>query len=299
MKTLLLALIIVSSPVLACQGLEVSGFGNIGLTYNDSEYYGYRRDSSHNNDVFEDEIDLRAISTLGLQLEYNLISSFDAVYQAVYRDQPDFNFDSATQLAFLRYKPNSNWTFRLGRTPFDIFLLSDYRDVSFAYPWATIPAETYGSVPYRGVDGGDVTYTQQLEPFTLSTKLFTGKNDVAFFGSALSSGSSIEFDRVLGVSVDLQSLNWVAKLKYTQVRISTEIASEAIDGINLFNSFVPGFEMIWPDVGSFIEQLRTENENATYISASGRYDFDKLSLISEISQVDSPSLSVPTINSAY
>ncbi|MDC2890545.1 hypothetical protein [Psychrosphaera algicola] len=38
------------------------------------------------------------------------------------------------RLAFLRYKPTANLDIRLGRVPLDTFLITEYREVDYAFP---------------------------------------------------------------------------------------------------------------------------------------------------------------------
>ena len=77
--------------------------------------------------------DLAESTKLGIQFDIITTDEIDIVVQNVYRDQEDLNFDTALSLAFVRYAPNPNWSFRLGRTAFDLFLLTEYRDIGYAF----------------------------------------------------------------------------------------------------------------------------------------------------------------------
>lgn len=293
-------LILLALPICAEQKLELSGFGNIGAVYNDSDFYTFRQGTSREDDVLKGEIDFGALSTLGLQADYSASSSFNVVYQAVFTEQNDLTIEDFTQLAFIGYTPSSDWTFRLGRTAFDLFLLSDYRDVKFGLPWAHAPIETYGFVPYRFIDGADVRYTTQFERFTLSAKGFFGNSQSEFNISHGIEPFELNVKSAYGVSIDLQGDNWLFAFKYTDINLENEVTGGLIDGINTLVQFVPNFEsFIWPSVSMFTEELGTVGATTIYWSAGGRYNFSNVSIISEISQVDSSSIAIPKLNSSY
>jgi hypothetical protein len=137
--------------------------------------------------------------------------------QTVYRDQEDLNFDTALSLAFVRYAPNPNRSFRLGRTAFDLFLLTEYRDIGYAFAWAHVPSEIYGVIPHRYLDGIDVTYSQPLGDLTFSAKLFYGKNEFAVTAFSAPDAPAFRFDNIIGLALYLQSINWDIAVNYTQL----------------------------------------------------------------------------------
>lgn len=92
-----------------------------------------------------------------------------------------------------------NWSVRVGRTAPDIFLLTEYRDVDFSYVWATAPNEVYGIIPYRSIDGLDVTYQQRALGGVFKTKLFTGSNETEISASTIV--EEIKVEDVIGISL--------------------------------------------------------------------------------------------------
>jgi hypothetical protein len=150
-------LLLVSNFAWAAPDVRVSGFGTIGFVTTDSKDFGYRADFSKSGGVFKDEFDLAESTNLGIQLDIIASDQIDFVFQGIYRDQEDLDLGSALNLAFIRYAPTANWSFRLGRTAFDLFLLTEYRDIGYAYSWVHVPTEIYGVIPHRYLDGVDVT----------------------------------------------------------------------------------------------------------------------------------------------
>lgn len=281
------------SQAYAADSLRVSGFGNLGAVYTDSEYYRFRTDISRGGDTDNNGLDLNAINTLGLQLDYHLNNQVDLVGQLTYRGQDNISLDNSVGLAFLRYKATPNWHVRIGRTPLDLYLLTEYRDISFAYPWAKVPNEVYGLIPYRTLDGGDITYQNFFESIDYRIKLFTGRaeSDIAFTTSA----DSLEIHKLLGLSLELSQLHWTVSLKHTQTTIKNNISALA----DLLDNIEQIPDPVWANKHSFINDFSLENKKAAYSSAGIRYDFEKVTLMAELAHLSSDSDVVGNINSGY
>ncbi|MGS2722067.1 hypothetical protein [Paraglaciecola aestuariivivens] len=299
MKNSVFLLMLMSSMVMAKPDISVSGFGTIGVVTTDSDELGYRADFSKPGGVFDGDIDFAETSNLGVQFDIIANSKIDFVVQAVFRDQKEFNLDTAVNLAFMRYSPNANWSFRLGRTAYDLFLLTEYRDIGFAYTWAHVPSEIYGVVPHRHFDGADVTYSQPIGNLTFSSKLFVGKSKAGV--SAFSSPNVTDFkiDNIVGIALDLQSINWDLALNHTELKFDSQIVQPLIEGVTQMQALVPGFSFIWPNALELANALDLDNRKGSYTSVSGQYRFDNVTVISELAKIDSDSLTVQPVKSGY
>ena len=277
----------------ASDDLRVSGFGNLGAVYTDSEHYRFRTDISRGGDTDNNGLDLNAINTLGLQLDYHFNSQIDLVGQITYRGQDNVSFDNTVNLAFLRYKATPNWQIRLGRTPLDLYLLTEYRDIGFAYPWAKVPSEVYGLIPYRTLDGGDITYQSFYQDIDYRIKVFAGQaeSDIAF----TTDKDSLKINELLGASIELSQLHWTVSLKHTQTNIHNNIAG--LPAILQGLAQIP--EQIWPNKNAFIDGFSLENKKAIYSSAGIRYDFENITLLAEFAHLSSDSNVVGNVNSGY
>ena len=221
------------------------------------------------------------------------------VVQAIYRDQDKINFDSILNLAFMRYAPNANWSFRLGRTAFDLFLLTEYRDIGYAYSWAHVPSEIYGVIPHRYIDGVDVAYSQHLGDLTFSAKLFYGKNEFAVTAFSAPDAPKFHFDNIIGLALDLQSINWDVAVNRTQVKLDSQAIKPLIAGVTQLDSFVPNFAFIWPNAVDFVNAADLDNRKGVYTSVSGQYRFEKITMIAEFAKNKTDSLSVQGVKSGY
>ncbi|PKI16390.1 hypothetical protein [Colwellia sp. 12G3] len=296
-KLLCLPLLLFASYVTANDAesdkLQFSGFATIGAVYSDSEHHGYRKNVGSAGAVYSGEVDFKQHSLLGLQADWSIASGFDAVYQGVLRDLPEPSLDRYTTLAFLRYEVNTNWTVRLGRTAPDLFLLTEYRDVDFSYIWATAPNEVYGIIPYRSIDGIDVSYQQRGLGGVFKAKLFTGSSEAEISASTIV--EEIKIEDIIGLSLSFDHFNWLVQAKHSQVTIANEPESNtfAIDIINT----VPDF--LWPNSEIFSESLLMTGEKVDYSSVSAQYQWQNWLASAELSRITSDSEVIPKISSGY
>jgi hypothetical protein len=273
--------------------LQFSGFATLGAVLSDSDHHGYRKDVSSDEAVYSGEIDFKQHSLLGLQADWSISSKFDAVYQGVLRDLAEPSLDRYTTLAFLRYEVNTNWSVRAGRTAPDLFLLTEYRDVDFSYVWATAPNEIYGIIPYRSIDGVDVTYSQRALGGVFKTKLFTGSSEAEV--SSTSTVETIKIEDIIGISLSFDHFDWLVQAKHSQMKIGNEPQSNTF-GID-YISKVPDF--LWPNSDIFAKSLLMTGKEINYSSLSSQYRWKSWLASAEWSRISSDSDVIPTINSGY
>lgn len=294
---LLFFTLLVHFPIAANDNLQVSGFGDISIVASDSKKYGYRKDISYEDGAFEGDINF--VPTLGIQFDYSITENFDLTYQAVYRNQNSLDFDALTNMAFARYVPNSHWTFRVGRTPLDLFKLTEYRDVGFAYSWVNPPTEIYGLIPYRHLDGVDVSHQTSFNNTTLRTKLFGGvsKSDLTSFDS----DQEVKIDDVYGISLNLESFDWSLHANHTQLKANgtPESSIQAIDAMYTLLFLFPGIDNIWPDIDITANDIDLDNSRLQYTTLSGSYSYENLEIISEVSYLTSTNNNVSDVTGKY
>jgi hypothetical protein len=292
-------LLLVSNFVLATPEVRVSGFGTIGFVASDSKQFGYRADFSKTSGVFENDFDFAESTNLGIQFDLIATDEIDIVLQAIYRDQQKLTLDTALNLAFIRYSPTANWSFRLGRTAYDMFLLTEYRDIGYAHAWAHVPSEIYGVIPHRYLDGIDMTYSQPLGDLTFSAKLFYGKNKFAVTAFSSPDAPTSKFDDIIGLALDFQAINWDIAANHTSVKFDEKSIKPLVEAVKQFDVFVPNFSAIWPNAVDFISAADLDNRRGSYTSISGQYRFAKVTIQSELAKVITDTLSIEMVNSGY
>ncbi|MEI8621567.1 hypothetical protein P4S66_12320 [Pseudoalteromonas sp. B129b] len=116
--------------------VQFSGFASLTLSYTDDSDIGFA--SSYSN-VNESGFSATRDSILGGQANISLSKNWDSVFQVVIQDHAFKSFDNFLELAFVRYRPTRHWAIRAGRLNSDLYLLSEYPYVGYAYLWVRPP----------------------------------------------------------------------------------------------------------------------------------------------------------------
>jgi len=294
LKYIVITLLFINIQVLAKDNLQFSAFGTLGVVTSDSDRYGYRPDVTYDRGVFSGDIDLKSHSLLGMQLDASLSENLDFAGQFVLKDLAETNFEHYITMGFLRYSPNPNWQFRLGRIPPDIFLITEYRDVNFAYTWANVPSEVYGLIPFKFIDGGDISYIKRFEGGTFYTKLFTGSGHSQV--SASVTQEDIDIEDAYGLSLSFETIDWTIQARHTRVKIANENQGslEVLQGIRSLPSY------IWPSNIDLSNDLLLKGKHANYSSLSGQTYLSNYLLTTELARIaSSDSQVLPDIFSGY
>ena len=129
---------------------KINGFLSAGLAYSDSHVPIESID-------LDNDYNFAPEAVLGLQLEFNLDEKSKVVTQLIGRGK--FDFDIIAEWAYFAYKLTPALTLRAGRVRIPLFLLSDYLEVGYAYPWVRPPSEVYDVAElFSSQDGMDVLY---------------------------------------------------------------------------------------------------------------------------------------------
>lgn len=155
-----------------------SGFGTLGGVYNSNEKYGFVRDIGRETPPGR-RFSWQNDSLLGLQVAHTFGPQLQIVGQMVLRRQVDASLDNAITRAFVSYRPTANLQLRVGRMADSTFLMSDYSDVGYVYPWVRTPNESYGIMAPRFYDGVDATYSLPDQGGVWHLKAMAGRLDVA------------------------------------------------------------------------------------------------------------------------
>lgn len=269
-----------------------SGFGNVGVLTSDSDVLAYRNNMSQSYGTFDNDLDFRTNTKVGFQVEWTNQSDWDAVYQGMLHETRDSKLSDYVRLAFIRYRPSASYSARVGRIPLDTFLITEYRDVDYAFPWAKAPNSVYGTIPYFYVDGFDFSYVHQFNDFSLTAKLFAGESSAQIGDYKMT--ERVDLDQITGLSFELQSFNWMISAKLSRGRFGeTTAATEQL--LAGFSTLQP----IWPSVTNDVQTLELKDKKANYGSLGGRYDIGNVTLYGEVTNVRSDSDAISNLRSAY
>jgi hypothetical protein len=141
------------------------------------------------------EWDTGSDSRLGAQLDLQLDRQWSAVLQMVSEQGPDLSYRPTVEWANVKYQLTPEFSIRVGRIALPVFLSTDFRKASYAYPWVRVPPEVYANVPVSSSDGVDLTYRWQGGSVKQVTQAFYGAS-----ASDITRSSGMRASRIAGLS---------------------------------------------------------------------------------------------------
>jgi hypothetical protein len=255
--------------------LTIKGFGTLAGTGTDSNTVGFRRDITRTQGTRE-AWDISNDSRFGVQVDTKFSETMQATVQWVAKDHAGDFIEQNLEWAFLRWTVQPDLNVRVGRLGADVFMLSDYRNVSYAYPWIRPPHEFYGNVPYYHFDGMDITKKFDVAGGFLSVKAFSGYSfnelptslKILFKQESLNVGGTLQFEkndwRVKAGYAHLEMLSEIPFNQYPNADLPVE---QFLDPANsrLLDSF-------WPGVNGVLPNLYIKGKEVNYASLGAAYD---------------------------
>ncbi|MGI2258879.1 hypothetical protein [Shewanella sp. GXUN23E] len=268
-----------SGNVNADAGVGFSGFGNLGVIHNDSRNLKFHRD--YTMDGVPQGWSANADSLLGLQLDAQLNDRFDALIQVVLKDRVSHQLSDTVEWGFIRYRPDDNWAIRVGRLGLDLYMLSEYRDVSYAYLWARPVPEFYSLISsISKYDGADISYRRHAGDYLLEAKLAYGTNKADLAGA--DQDITIKLNQVYALTLSMSSAEWLWRVAVAMADTTgmSEPSSELIYALEQVPS------QLWPEAAGLAGEIRFENRDAVYYAAGVQYDNGDWLVQSELGYTD-------------
>lgn len=284
-------------PAGANENLSLSGFGTVGYAYDRRADIAPARDISQKpRHGYATAPGWRLDSRLGVQLEYRLGAQVDLVGQFVASDHFKADLDSVTRLAYAAIRPHPQVDIRAGRLNYDAFLMSDHRNVGYAYPWVRPPAEFYGWIPIFSIDGADLAYTHHDDDASWRIKLQAANTRLAI---PIGDGYDFRADRLLGISLSRRTAAWRLKAAYSQFTVGSEVPALAplLGGLGaVAAAAVPG---VSGEAAVLRRELTFQGARIAYATLGAAYDDGSWLAQAEIGRTTSTADVVPHGSMAY
>jgi hypothetical protein len=136
------------------EGISISGFLTAGTTYADKQLLPNTKAVSQDGTI-ENTPGFTSDSRLGLQISAKVNQDISVTGQLLAKAREE-NSNVNADWAFVSYRVNEPISIRAGKIKFPTFLISDYYEVGYAYPWIRPPQEVYTSNPITTLNGVDV-----------------------------------------------------------------------------------------------------------------------------------------------
>jgi len=202
------------------QPIRFSGFGTLGFVHGDAEL-SMQRDLLQ-PDTFDGDWAWQTDSLLGLQMDAALTHELNVSAQVVIKKRAEPTFAQSLEWAFIRYQPQSGFMLRAGRLGTGLYMLSDYRDVGFAYAWMRPPHEFYGALIVQHIDGADAGYVARVGSGKLQATLSGGVTDTAL-PAGDDASSRLEFKPFTGANLTYEAERWQVRAGAARVRFDADL----------------------------------------------------------------------------
>ncbi|MBP6761820.1 MAG: hypothetical protein KA131_08635 [Thauera sp.] len=265
-----LAAIIAAHTASVCAAndtLTVSGFGTLGAVVTHSDDLQFRRVGVEAPST--KSVDFAPDSVMGVQTNFRLGDSAEAVLQVVSRESPKNNYLPRASLAFLSYSPSPESTLRMGRLRLPIFMLSDSIDINYAHPWVRPPVEVYGLSPFSDLDGIDFFFRRRIKDVDVELHPYLGRSRIDIIQTGHSSLSHLR-----GLNIGLSSGALTLHAGYARARLDMRwgdpFTSSLLDALHA----TPSGERI-------IAEMQGSDAATSFTSAGFQWDGERWLLIGE------------------
>lgn len=220
--------------------VEVSGFISVRAGRIDDEDILYLN-------LYDDELSFSDDSVVGLQVDARVNERLSVSMQI-----KGMGFDDTIQLewGYLEYAFQPDLKMRAGRLRMPSFMLSEYMDVGYAYPWVQVPYEVYGWLPFNRYEGLDLRYWVSL-----------GNADIRFnpyFGSTTDAAMRLgkmtfteQSSQVAGLDVQMNYDILTLRAGYSKYRF--DLHDALLD--RYLGPLVNGTTLV-PGMGPYVEEVR-------------------------------------------
>jgi len=189
-----LAATTLAAPVHA---IQFDGFFTVGAATHDDEndnvYIGSLGDRGITNNVtFETD------TRFGLQISSDIADNASVVAQ-ILGTGTNSNFNAVVEWAYVDYEFNKYISLRAGKVKQPVYLVNDYVEVGYAYPWIRPPVEVYYlNNPLNTVNGAELLFSFPIGKGQLSFQPYVGSNrdDIPNGG-----GAYFEAEGIIGIDV--------------------------------------------------------------------------------------------------
>jgi len=126
------------------EGFHLNGFLSVASAWSDVDYLPSGVEPIYNSYITKSPT-FNEDTNVGIQITKVIHDNVSITTQLLARAEKDFDVEATW--AFLKYEPNNHWQWRVGRVHTNPYMLSEYIDVAYAYPWVRLPQEVYSQIP--------------------------------------------------------------------------------------------------------------------------------------------------------
>jgi len=162
-----------AAPAISLAEVDISGYLTFAATYgsndDDVSYYNELANTNHWN------FDSR-MNHVGIQF-YSALTDNVSVTAALTAEGGQSDYNVKPEWAYGTYQFNTDWGLRMGRFKGPFYMVSDYRDVGYAYPWVRPPEEVYSTNPIKSINGLDLVFLKTVNNVSYLLEIYGGSGN--------------------------------------------------------------------------------------------------------------------------
>jgi hypothetical protein len=195
------ALLVLAGTANAQQAKEsifsVSGFGTLGAAHSDNDQADFVSTVFHPNGAGHTHSTSVDVDTkVGLQVTASVTDKLSAVVQLISQQRYDKSYAPTLEWGNVSYQITPDFSARIGRTVWPLFLRSDTVNVGYANYSIRNSAELAAEMPNTYSDGADASYRFHFGNATNTVQALFGKSKVNYPGD----GNALDVTDIMGVS---------------------------------------------------------------------------------------------------
>ena len=275
-EILFAGLVFLFVPAAQAIDVEISGYASFAATKADA------LDASGNQVIFAGGLANKNLkfdsedSLIGLQFSSAVSDVIDITLVLQADGSSSSNYNVAAEWAYATYKFNEDLSLRMGKYKASFYMVSDYQDVGYAYPWVRPPLEVYSTNPIKALSGLNLVYQSGIGNLTLLTELYVGSGNnsaqyipsttdaaigAPYFGLGDPSlkGQSIDFETVNASGINISLTGDVGSFRIGY--FSTDVNAAAFNITEKPGTFLGvGFNLDWENVVIYSEYIQRDTD---------------------------------------
>ena len=159
----------------SAQAIQFDGFMTAGAAIHDDDKGNVYIGSLGDRGITED-LTFETDTRFGLQISSDVTEDMSVVAQLL-GTGVNGNFNAVIEWAYIDYEAADYANIHVGKIKQPVYLVNDYVEVGYAYPWIRPPAEVYyQNNPLNTVNGIELLLQFPVGPGTLSFQPYLGSN---------------------------------------------------------------------------------------------------------------------------
>lgn len=199
-----------------------SGFGTVGGPLTAPDEATFIRDRAQPDGARGAQPAFEVDSRLGVQIGWRPRDDLEGALQLVARYRYDGTYRPEVTWAFAKYALDPDTVLRVGRLGYDVYPLSDSRDVGYSYLWVRPPVDYFGQVHYTHFDGLDLTIARALGDGVLKAKGYLGWLNETI-PAPFRSEYRMRGSTLLGGYLDYQDGHWQYRVGLGTMRLAQDL----------------------------------------------------------------------------